>query len=202
MSTRIEIKQISSPPTYATARLLKTGQTTSYRTGDDGDIEAGRATDFFTLPSNNPFGNTKRFTDELGTQTYTNKIAIDWSTYDGASVLGYYTIILSDNVSWNTAIDLSLTKTIGGFSSWRMCNNNELGNIVNFGVTSSTVLNYAPFTITGNVNIWCSTTSPLNTANAFLLGLGTGDISASSKAINGPRYMICRTFTVTGTTLT
>ena len=49
----------------AGATLMKTGQTTSYRTGDDGDLEAGRATDFFTLASNNPFGNTNRFTDEL-----------------------------------------------------------------------------------------------------------------------------------------
>jgi hypothetical protein len=191
----------SASPTYATARLLKTGQTISYRTGDDGDFEEGRATNFLTLLANNPFGNTNRFTSELGTQTYTNNIAIDWSTYDGVSVLGYYILILSDNVSWNTAIDLSLTKTIGGFSSWRMCNNNELGNLVNFGVTASTILNYAPFNITTNVNVWCSTTSRLNTANAFILGTASGSYSEASKAINGPRYMICRTFTVTGTTL-
>ena len=39
MSTRIEIIQ-SSSPTRLTATLMKTGQTTSYRTGDDGDLEA------------------------------------------------------------------------------------------------------------------------------------------------------------------
>jgi hypothetical protein len=64
------------------ATLMKTGQTTSYRTGDDGDIEAGRAASFLTLGTNNPFGNTNRFTDELGGSTYTNKIAIDWCCYD------------------------------------------------------------------------------------------------------------------------
>ena len=59
----IDVPDSSPAPVGAT--LMKTGQTTSYRTGDDGDIEAGRATDFFTLSTNNPFGNTNRFTDEL-----------------------------------------------------------------------------------------------------------------------------------------
>ena len=198
---KVDIVLPNNAPTYATARLLKTGQTTSYRTGDDGDYEAGRATNFLTLLANNPFGNTSRFTSTAGTQTYTNNIAIDWSTYDGVSVLGYYRLLLDDNISWNNAIDLALTKTIGGFSGWRMCNNNELSNIVNFGVTASTLLNYSPFNITTNVNVWCSTTNPLNTANAYLLTLGNGDIAGGAKTTNGPRYMICRTFKVTGTTL-
>jgi hypothetical protein len=97
---------------------MKTGQTTSYRTGDDGDIEAGRATSFFVLPSNNPFGNTNRFTDELGGQTYTNNIVIDWSTYDGATVLGYTrSLTLTGNISWDTAVDGALTYSTGGFSN-------------------------------------------------------------------------------------
>jgi len=73
----------------STAKLMKTGQTTSYRTGDDGDLEAGRNTSFTVLAENNPFGNTNRFTDELGGSTYTNNIVIDWSTYDGSTVLGW-----------------------------------------------------------------------------------------------------------------
>jgi hypothetical protein len=198
---KVDIVLPANSPTYASARLLKTGQTTSYRTGDDGDYEAGRGTDFLTLLANNPFGNTNRFTSEVGTQTYTNNIVIDWSTYDGVSVLGYYRIILSDNISWNNAIDLALTKTIGGFSSWRMCNNNELSNICNFGVTSSSLFNYTPFSITSNLNVWCSTTSPLSTTNAFILGTTSGDFSGAAKTTNGPRYIICRTFTVSGTTL-
>jgi hypothetical protein len=45
----IEVPAATPAPVGAT--LMKTGQTTSYRTGDDGDLEAGRATDFFTLAS-------------------------------------------------------------------------------------------------------------------------------------------------------
>ena len=47
------------------AKVLKTNQTVSYRTGDDGDLQKGREVDFYTLSANNPFGNTNRFTDEL-----------------------------------------------------------------------------------------------------------------------------------------
>jgi hypothetical protein len=83
MATRIEIRQNSTPAvTRSTATLMKTGQTTSYRTGDDGDLEAGRDTDFFTLDAA-PLHNdgsatlnttTNRFTDTLGGSTYADDI--------------------------------------------------------------------------------------------------------------------------------
>jgi len=73
---------LSCKPFPIGATLMKTGQTTSYRTGDDGDLEAGRETNFTTLRRRNPFANLNRFTDELGGQTYTNNIVIDWSTYE------------------------------------------------------------------------------------------------------------------------
>jgi hypothetical protein len=189
----------SSAPVGAT--LPKTGQTTSYATGDDGDIEAGRATSFLVLPSNNPFGNTNRFTSELGTQTYTNNIVIDWSTYNNSTVLGYYRLVYSDNVSWTNAISLANAKVIGGFSGWRMCNIREMQNIFNYGIASSTVLNYVPFSITTNQNVWNSTTNPLTTTSAYYTTISSAETSFAAKTTNGPRYMVCRTFTVTGTTL-
>ena len=104
MINDIYIKAKATAVSRSTAQLMKTGQTTSYRTGDDGDIEAGRLTSFTTLAENNPFGNTNRFTDELGGTTYTKNIVIDWSTYNGTNVLGYYRIatVVAD---WNAAID-------------------------------------------------------------------------------------------------
>ena len=45
-SALIEVPNCTAP---VGATLMKTGQTTSYRTGDDGDFEAGRATDFLLL---------------------------------------------------------------------------------------------------------------------------------------------------------
>jgi len=101
------IKAVAVAVSRSTAKLMKTGQTTSYRTGDDGDLEAGRNTSFTVLAENNPFGNTNRFTDELGTQTYTKNIVIDWSTYDGSTVLGWRRTV-STTLTWNNAIDNAL----------------------------------------------------------------------------------------------
>jgi len=106
MYTMRHVVSGSAPtPTPIGAKLLKSGQTTSYRSNDDGDLEAGRNSSFLTLLGNNPYGNLKRFLDELGTEIFANKIAIDWSTYDGSTVLGYKISTNGSVVTWNDAID-------------------------------------------------------------------------------------------------
>jgi hypothetical protein len=194
----INIQSSSLPSVSLTsAPLLKTGQTTSYRTGDDGDIESGRATSFSVLASNNPFGNTNRFTDELGTQTYANNIVIDWSTYNGTEVLGYYRTISLIDVTWNTAIDSALALSVGSFTSgWRLPNKREMENIFNYGL--SQCLNYAPFNIINT--LWISTTYTASTTFAYTAT--TSWINLSTKSGAGGRYIGVRNFTVTGTTLT
>jgi hypothetical protein len=193
------------------ATLMKTGQTTSYRTGDDGDFEAGRAVDFFTLASNNPFGNTDRFTDELGGQTYTNNIVIDWSTYDGTTVLGWRRTDNGVNITWDNAIDGALAVSIGSFTTgWRLPNINELYNLINRGATI--VGNYTPFTLLPtNIAHWSSTSRESNTGVAECVYFNGGVCDGRGKGFNtasltlgsgGMRYIPCRTFTVTGTTLT
>jgi hypothetical protein len=185
------------------ATLMKTGQTTSYRTGDDGDLEAGRATSFFVLASNNPFGNTNRFTDELGGSTYTNNIVIDWSTYNGSTVLGYRRTTNSVGITWNDAIDAALALSIGTFTSgWRLPNRNEFSNIWNGESTLG--YNYAPFNLstpglecwTGNSLIAATTLAWYNSTT-----YGQENYKAKTTATNS-RYIPVRTFTVTGTTLT
>ena len=199
----IEVPAGGAAPVGAT--LMKTGQTTSYRAGDDGDLEAGRATDFFTLASNNPFGNTNRFTDELGGQTYTDDIVIDWSTYNGATVLGWYRLrgTYSD-ITWDDAIDNSLLFSAGGFSSgWRLPNINELFNLQNSNAVRP--LDYAPFNLNSGIFLWSSTTNVTITANAMTFKNQHNDMINDRIKTNTSisyRAMPCRTFTVTGTTLT
>ena len=185
------------------ATLMKSGQTTSYRTGDDGDLEAGRATDFLTLSTNNPFGNTNRFTDELGGSTYTNNIVIDWSTYDniGGTVLGWYRTSIG-NYNWNDAIDNALTHSVGTFTTgWRLPNIKEWLSIFNYGASGG-ALNYTPFSGIGRYN-WSSTTYVDNTTYAFRTNTtpfvmqGNGITKTTT---NGTHAV--RTFTVSGTTLT
>lgn len=185
-----------------TAKLIKTGQTTSYRTGDDGDLEAGRDTSFTVLAENNPFGNTNRFTDELGGTTYTNNIVIDWSTYDGSSVLGYYRTINGSDVDWNQAVDGAAALSVGSFTSgWRLPNRNEFNNILNDSQTYP--LNYAPFSnFTISYTYWCSTSlavAPASYAYRYLT-YNLDPVQLKTASVNC-RFFGVRTFTVTGTTL-
>jgi len=186
------------------ASLIKTGQTTSYRTGDDGDLEAGRATSFTVLESNNPFGNTNRFTDELGGQTYTNNIVIDWSTYDGSTVLGISRLSIATGQSWNTAIDSSLSYSVGAFTSgWRLINMKEIFNLINFANNSDNFLNYSPLNLSSTGKIyWSANTLSNSTTSAYTFN-NVGNTSNMTKVTTANMtYIRVRTFTVSGTTLT
>lgn len=191
-----------APATSIGDLLTKTGQTTSYRTGDDGDIEAGRLSSFDRLKANNPFDNDFRFTDTNGEQTYANDIVIDWSTYDGSEVLGYYRVFYSPvgTTDWNGFVDGALAVSIGTFTSgWRMMNFRECANIADFG--SSPVYGYAPFNL-GSNNIWTSTTRPNSTGQAFYITSGDGRINAFNKTQASAFYSLAvRNFTVSGRTL-
>lgn len=181
----------------STAKLMKTGQSISYKSWDDGDIRAGRDNGFTVLLENNPFGNGDRFTDELGGQTYTNNIVIDWSTYDGSTVLGWYRLPQGPS-NWDTAIDNSLSFSIGSFASgWRVGNIGEYFSICNFGENVS--LNYSPLNISNAAYFHTSTTYKINSVNAMKL-FYTGQFFADPKA-NNALSLFCRTFTVTGTIL-
>jgi len=186
------------------ATLMKTGQTTSYRTGDDGDIEAGRATSFSVLSADNPFGNTNRFTDELGGSTYTNNIVIDWSTYDGSTVLGISRVAIATGQTWNTAIDDSLSYSVGTFTSgWRLINMKEIFNLLNYGNSEANLLNYSPLNLSSTSRIyWSANTLSSATTSAYTFN-NVGNTSTMTKVTSANMtYIRVRTFTVTGTTLT
>ncbi len=165
------IKAKATAVSRSTAQLMKSGQTTSYRTGDDGDIEAGRLTSFTTLAENNPFGNTNRFTSELGTQTYTNNIVIDWSTYNGTNVLGLSRAAIATGNTWNQAIDNSLAFSVGTFTSgWRLANMKEIFNLMNFANDQNNLLNYSPLNLASLGRVYWSSTTVLNaTTQAYIL---------------------------------
>lgn len=204
------------------ATLMKTGQTTSYRTGDDGDLEEGRATDFFTLATNNPFGHNQRFTgvtggyydqtlsgyyDSSGVATtyalaFPEDILIDWSTYDNiaGTVLGYY-IIKGTTANWNDAIDGSLAHTTTSYTTgWRLWNMREADNLRDF--SRNRVLEYAPFSDTSNDDYWTSTTTPFSSANAYRRKNQIFGFTNNAAKTSTLYWKPVRTFTVSGTTLT
>lgn len=185
---------------YNSAELTRTGQTTSYATGDDGDLEKGRGGSFFLLPYNSPFGNTNRFTsDNFSAQTtYTNNIVIDWSTYNGSTVLGYRRTIMPTAV-WATQVANCLALSFGGYTSgWRLCNVQEYQNIANYSLSQT--FNYAPFNLSTTSYQHTSTTDPGNT-NSALKFYNPGGWCLGDSKLNSATAIACRTFTVTGTTL-
>ena len=198
---QIVLPDAPAPTPRSTATLMKTGQTVSYATDDDGMDEYGRATNFLTLDSaplhndGNPTLNTttNRFTDVLGGQTYTNTIVLDWSTWNGATLKAYRRTKSSGYQNWTSAMASVAGLTIGGFTGWKLPNRNELENLINEGVSTS-CLNYAPFSITVDTNLWSSTTAFNNTANARgIFSTGNGGVSAIPKTTVAGEYIPCRT---------
>ena len=188
------------------AMPLQTGQTTSYASGDDGDLQRGRLTDFNTLPYNNGFGTTERFTDELGGQTFTNNIVIDWSTWDGGTdVNGYILSINSDSnnttQNWGTWMS-GQPYTTDGFGDWYVVNVAELSTLMNYELPST--LDGYPFNnpTSGDGRFWTSTTDPANSAVALFKERNGFEILTANKINFSYNTMWVRTFNWDGATLT
>jgi hypothetical protein len=179
-----------------TSSLFKTGANVSYAAKDDGQFQFGRGVDFFTLDFNNGFGNTNKFTDNLGTQIFANGIVIDWSTWNvgGATVRAYYNIA-------NPAALLSTQLnnqpyTRASFAGWYVCNYKELVNIFNLGVFRN-FLNYPPFNYEVNpsvatTRVWTSTMDSVSFNLAYNgIAISTSNLSFQHVAL------LTREFTLT-----
>lgn len=198
MSDNRYIKAVASAAAPVGAKLMKTGQTISFATADDGATQRGRLTNFTTLASNNPFGNTNRFTAKNGSQTYTASVALDWSTYDGSTVLAYY---FGDSTTraWATQLTQYTGSTIDGLTGWNLFNIYEAVNIMNFSFPSTYLYNYAPFNLTRRY-MWVSTNQTGTTGIATETA-GPNPFTSSSKtnALWGIWVRVCN---VSGTTIT
>jgi VCBS repeat-containing protein len=116
-------------------------------TGDSTDLAATnyRGASWLVLNNNNPFGNTNRFTDDLGTQLYVSGVAIDWQSFDrdNSKVLGWY--LTPESGAYATIIG-GEPFTKASLSGWYMPTIQELFTLLYFGNTTiGHCLNYAPF---------------------------------------------------------
>ena len=196
MSTRIDIKPESDPPVGAT--LQKTGQLTSTNTGDDGATQRGRLLDFTTLNSNNPFGNTNRFTDKTGGSTFANLVAFDWSTYDGSTVLAYY-YGDTNTRPWADQLTQHTGSTFDGLTGWYLVNFTEMTNIMDFKLMANYQLNYTPFNTTRRY-FWVSTQVIGTTGLATdLAGINPFTSTAKTNSLSGIWVRVCN---VSGTNIT
>jgi hypothetical protein len=191
----------------STATLMRTGQTTVYRTGDDADTSSeGRDTDFFTLDSAPLHNNgaatinttTARFTDELGGQTYTNNIVLDWSTWNGVTILGYSRVNIATGNTWEQAIDNSLTYSLGTFTTnWRLSNIKEIFNILNYQNPRTALINYAPLNLSSSGRLYWSSTTIVGTTTAVYGLSNIGLIAQQTKTASAfLTYIPVRTFSL------
>lgn len=93
------------------SKLLRTGVTTSYRSGDDGDIEAGISTP------------TPRYSDNGNGTITDNHTGLMWT--QDANVAG-------PSNSWTEAIDYCNNLVYAGYNDWRLPNVHELLSLLDF----------------------------------------------------------------------
>jgi hypothetical protein len=196
MSTRIDLKASAEIPVGMT--LLKTGQTTSYSTGDDGATQRGRLTDRLVLEKNNPFGNTNRFTNKAGGSTYATSVAFDWSTYNGSTVLAYYFGDMAATRPLATQMTQYLSSTFDGLTGWHLTNMQEMINILDWGRLANYQLQYPPFNT--NLRYFWVSTQPAGASGVITDLAGVNPFSSSAKT-SGLYGMWVRVCTVTGTTI-
>jgi hypothetical protein len=138
--------------TAAPAAVPKTGQTSVYRTGDDGTYQKGVA-----LPSS-------RFTDNGDGTVTDNLTKLMWTK--NASIWGTET--------WNTAVDNCEGYSLAGHSDWRLPNLRELQSLIDYSRYSPALPSGHPFTGVQSSYYWSSTTGARNTAYAWSVYLDDG----------------------------
>jgi hypothetical protein len=138
---------VRTTSSLGTISLPKTGQTASYATGDDGDLEVGVA---WPAP---------RFTDN-GNGTIT----------DNLTGLMWEKTLSSTTRLWAPALDYAENLTLAGFTDWHLPNINQLESITNSAATSwKTWLESQGFVNVTEGVYWSSTTYAPGTGNAWFI---------------------------------
>lgn len=143
--------------------LPKTGQTISYRAGDDGDLKKG-----YPLTGD-------RFTDNGDGTITDNATGLMWvKDGEGAGCNG------GNVINWNGAIDFCNSLNFAGHADWRLPNINELQSIVNYGTVSpSSYPTYFPGTKSDFY--WSSTTYADGSAYVWFVYFDYGYVDYLSK---------------------
>lgn len=129
------------------ANIPKTGQTTSFATGDDGDLEWGVA-----WPA-------QRFTNN-GDETITDNLTgLDWT--QNASAPGPPACSPGTTKRWQASLDhvqCLNTNNYLGHADWRMPNKFELRSLVDYRNSNPALPTGHPFTAFNPATYWTSTT--------------------------------------------
>jgi hypothetical protein len=183
------------------AKPIKTGQLTSYASEDDGDTRRGRLVDFYTLNGNNAFGNTNRFTDLTGGQTYAaNSVFLDHSTDDGSEVLAFTRPAVNSN--WLGAFTIINGLNTDDKTDWFMPNRSEMELMINEDVDRN--LNWSPLNVVAtpvSSNFyWWTCTTPKNNVNRAKAFFNSNSVTEGNQMViwgksNSALSLACRYYT-------
>lgn len=149
------------------ARVPKTGQTTSYATGDDGALQRGVA-----WPS-------PRFTDNADGTVTDNLTGLIW--LKNASCFGLQTwagALTAANTLNSSECGLNDGSAEG---AWRLPNVRELGSLIDYGRYNPALPSGHPFTGVQTSQHWTSTTPAAYTSYAWYVALGVGHLGYYEK---------------------
>ena len=160
--------------------LPRTGQTTSYRDGDDGYFQTGlpgaETPALVQLIGDGP-DETTRFTEETieGDDVVIDHVTgLMWMKENGPAL---------DGLDWDDAIDACLALDHAGHQDWRMPNWLELLSIMDFTDTSPAGEFKGGINPEDKSNYHWSSTTPSNvTTLAWVAGMGSLDFLAESKS--------------------
>jgi len=166
-------------------QVEKTGQTTSYATGDDGDLEKGIA-----WPS-------PRFTDNGNGTVTDNLTGLIWlknanctDTVGGVDKSGG-TLTWANALTWSNNLangDCGLTDSSSA-GDWRLPNIRELSSLTDFSQSVPALPSDHPFTgvQTSNSEYWSSTTAKYTNDNAWYVYMFNGRLGDVAKTF--PHYV-------------
>jgi len=160
--------------TATNSPVPKTGQTTSCRPGDDGDLETGVAwpAPRFSVVANS---NAQTVVDNL--------TELEWVQAPHA---------LSGNsgaTNWNGAVDFCNNLVYAGHSDWRLPSRKELMSLVDYGRYSPALPAGHPFTGVKLNSYWSGSSIASSTSIAWAVSVSDGGLSKFNKT-NGGNYYV------------
>lgn len=156
-------------------QLPKTGQTTSYASGDDGDLERGAA---WPIP---------RFTSNGNGTVTDNLTGLMWTRK---------TCLSGDTTTWQQALDYVKGMNTGaysnyGYTDWRLPNRKELQSLIDRTRYKPPLPAGHPFKNVKNLYYWISTTPNINSPlgpSAWAVDMYYGYSSDYPKSLFVPNY--------------
>jgi hypothetical protein len=205
----LDVRNYRSGIVYNFGYILASGQTVSYRTGDEGSY---RSAGFFnytrpvyplayaaldngtwaTLASNNIHGNTLRFTNRSGGAAATSGNRVIQDHWTGLE--WYIPSSLPAVTTWNAAIDAAEASTVESSTDWMIPTDRILDTISRDDQANP--LNISPFNLGTTLEFWTSTTDPSDTTQArrCVNAAGGGLFGRAAKGANNASYIFCRKF--------